>query len=378
MLQGTMFTSMRKGILYIVFILLSFNFGFAAANAASLYLDPPSGVYGEGNTFSVKVRADTQEECINALNVTLSYPQNVIRAVDVARGESILTLWTEDPEINHDNGTVHFSGGLPGGYCGRIEGDPGFTNVVAEIIFQVPGLTIGGGDETNAGTIAFAPDTQVLLNDGFGTQAQLFVTDSTFIIGPPTGDGVSNEWFDVIRNDDIRPEAFGIELLRDESVYGGKWFIIFSALDKQSGLDHYEVYETDIDREGYIRGTKKDEVSRWKEGKSPYLLEDQTLGSIIRVRAIDKAGNERLAGKIPEESLRTTTKEPVNKNLFYTGVGVLLLFVIVLFVHFLRKRRGLNRATIETTEAFDPSSPDRAEEGEQTEGTNNEQGESNI
>lgn len=339
-------SKIKRSLFY--FLLSAFCFLLAHnAHAASLYLDPANGVYRQGNTFSVKVRVDTQEECINALNVTLAYPKDKIKAVDVARGESILTLWTEDPVIDQQNGTIHFSGGLPGGYCGRVKGDPGFTNVIAEVIFQVPGLTVGEGDDSNSGKITFEDDTAVLLNDGLGTPAQLFVTDATFLIGPPTAEGVENKWFDIVRNDDIRPEPFSVQLLRDDSVYGGKWFIAFSTLDKQSGLDHYEVYETDIDREGYVRGTRKDETSEWKEAKSPYLLEDQSLNSIIRVRAIDKAGNERIAGKIPEESLRQTTKEPINKTLFFVVGGILLILLIIAAIQFLRKRGKKDRVTIE-------------------------------
>jgi hypothetical protein len=340
-----------------------------------LYIDPANGVYGQGNTFSVKVRADTQEECINAMNVTLSYPKEVIKAVDVARGESILTLWTEDPKINNENGTIHFSGGLPGGYCGRVDGDPGFTNVIAEIIFQVPGLTVGGGDGLGTGKIAFLDDTEVLLNDGLGTKAQLFVSDSTFIISPPTSEGTSNGWFDVIRADDIKPEPFSIELLRDESVYNGKWFIVFSTLDKQSGLDYYEVYETDIDREEYIRGTRNDKKSYWTEAKSPYLLKDQSLNSIIRVRAVDKAGNERLAGKIPEDSLRTVTKEPFNKKIFYFALGGLLTIVLLLLTfHFLRKKKQKTRDTIENSDNTESKSrfTPQISDNQTSEGINNE------
>ena len=331
-----------RSIAVIIFFFISASF----ANAASLYIDPADGIYGEGNTFSVKVRIDTQEECINAVSATISYPNEIVKAVDVARGESILSLWTEEPEINHDDGTIHFSGGLPGGYCGRIQGDPGFTNVIAELIFQVPGLTIGADQASNSGKIAFSDDTVVLLNDGFGSKAQLFVSDSVIRIGPPASEGVSNDWFEIIRSDDIRPEPFSIELLRDESVYGGKWFIVFSTLDKQSGIDHYEIYETDIDNEGFIRNTKKEEVSLWTIGRSPYVLEDQSLNSIIRVRAIDKAGNERVAGKIPEKSLRTIVKKPIDKNLFYVIGGLVLLMIIFFIFHGLKKRKQKRRDII--------------------------------
>ena len=33
----------------------------------------------------------------------------------------------------------------------------------------------------------------------------------------------------------------------------------------------------------------------WKEAATPYVLEDQSLKGIIKVRAVDKAGNERIA-----------------------------------------------------------------------------------
>ena len=56
-------------------------------------------------------------------------------------------------------------------------------------------------------------------------------------------------------------------------------FLIFSTTDKQTGIDCYEIKEGEKD---------------WKKEKSPYLLEDQTLRSIIKVRAVDKAGNERI------------------------------------------------------------------------------------
>jgi hypothetical protein len=51
-----------------------------------------------------------------------------------------------------------------------------------------------------------------------------------------------------------------------------------------SGIDHFEV------KEG-----KKD----FKKAESPYLLEDQELKSKILVKAVDKAGNEKIAEIIP-------------------------------------------------------------------------------
>ena len=32
--------------------------------------------------------------------------------------------------------------------------------------------------------------------------------------------------------------------MKDPNVFDGKWFLVFAALDKGSGIDHYEVMET--------------------------------------------------------------------------------------------------------------------------------------
>ena len=47
-----------------------------------------------------------------------------------------------------------------------------------------------------------------------------------------------------------------------------------------------------------IKGTE------WSEAQSPYILQDQKLQSWIFVKAIDKAGNERVAELAPQKSLK--------------------------------------------------------------------------
>lgn len=326
---------------------LFFVSSFSVSYAANLYVEPQSGTYSQGNTFTVKVRLDNQDECVNAVDVYISYPKDIIQAVDVGRGDSILTLWTEEPAIDKEKGIVHFSGGLPGGYCGRVAGDPEYTNVLAEIVFQVPGLVIGGQGADN-GLITFDPKTEVLLNDGFGTKAALITSDSAFAIVPPGAGGTKDTWFDRIKQDTIPPEAFSIGLTRDESIEDGKWFITFNTIDKQSGIDHFEVYETDREHEGFVRG-KSDVPAEWVEARSPYILKDQSLNSIIRVRALDKAGNERLAGKIPDESLRTATTTPVSKTVFYVllGIGLLILLSFAVFLMWRRAKRQTRVTMIE-------------------------------
>lgn len=327
--------SMKKQSL--IFIALSFLFIPLYTQAAtSLYLDPIEGVYSEGGTFSLKIRVNPSNECINAADIYLQYPTTSIKAIDIARGESIFSLWTEEPSINREAGIVHFSGGLPGGYCGRIDGDPGFTNILAEVVFQVPGLTIGPSGPKE-GKITFSNNSTILLSDGLGTPTEIISQGSDFSIVPPGQATSTQGWFETLQEDATQPEPFSIRLVRDKSVFDGRWYIVFNTLDKQSGIDHYEVYETDIDNTGYTR-TRPVKQSDWVEARSPYVLTDQSLNSIVRVRAIDKAGSERISTKVPEESLRTQTTAPISKTIFYV-VALLIVVVIVLIVFLIFKKR---------------------------------------
>ena len=84
------------------------------------------------------------------------------------------------------------------------------------------------------------------------------------------------------------PQVFKPEISQDPLIFEGKYFLSFFAQDLTSGISHYEVLETNK------------EEGTWKVTESPYLLEDQSLRSVIKVKAIDKAGNERITEIIPE------------------------------------------------------------------------------
>jgi hypothetical protein len=85
-----------------------------------------------------------------------------------------------------------------------------------------------------------------------------------------------NDWVDKVSNDKIPPEKFIIILGQDKKVYDGKIFAFFSAVDNQSGIDHYEVMEN---------GSKPIRTG------SVYVLSDQSDRVKLKVLAFDKAGN---------------------------------------------------------------------------------------
>jgi len=296
------------------FLVIVFSFSFFIFNfcqATVLYLDSSSGQYHQGETFIVEARIDTEGECINTVKGDLSFSQDILEAIDFSQGNSILNLWLKPPEINQDMGLVSFIGGIPGGYCGRLAGDSGLSNLLGKIIFNVK--RVNGGQIS--AKIEFLDSSQVLLNDGFGTPAKLTLEGMALKILAVKGEIPESEWEKELKEDAISPEPFNIEINKDSSVFEGKYFITFSTTDKQTGIDYYEIKE--------IPPIWKLKIAKWQEAESPYLLKDQSLRSIIKVKAVDKAGNERIAEYLPP-------KKPIPYwiiVLILGGAGVIWYFI---------------------------------------------------
>lgn len=331
---------MKKGFA-ILFLQILFFAVASNADAATLYMDPHESELMRGDTMLISVRLDTDaEECVNVVDAVITYTEN-IQIVDTSRGSSIFSIWVEEPVINKENRTITFAGGIPNGYCGRIAGDPRLTNNVVDLLVRSPGLQIGTTESGNIASINFAPETNVLLNDGFGTVVTPQTFGATVSLTRNAGTTQLNPWQDAITNDTFAPEKFSITLERTPNAYSNKYFITFNTTDKQSGIDHYEVIEEPLDSKNLFGWGA--ETAPWVTAKSPYVLDDQSLNSTIRVRAIDKAGNEYLATYIPDETQRTLSSD----NIFIyvaAGFGGLLLVALLCFLvfmlvrHFKRKK----------------------------------------
>lgn len=269
--------------------------------AATLYIDPFEKSILKGDTVTMAVRLDVDEgECVNTVDAVVSYDQGV-QLVDVSRGRSILPLWVEEPKIDTGARRITFAGGIPNGYCGRTPGDPSLTNVLVELVFRAPGFTIGSSQNTSA-QVRFEGESRVLLNDGFGTEAQLKTIPSTLTLVQQVGTTSQDNWRDSVNADTVPPQPFSIDLTQTEGVFDDKYYIVFNTTDKQSGIDHYEVIEEPRTDVYSFRWGRAD--APWEKTQSPYVLKDQTLSSIIRVKALDKAGNERITVLIPDDTAR--------------------------------------------------------------------------
>jgi len=307
------------------------------ANAATLYMDPNTVSLNRGDAAKVSVRLDTDEaagECINAIDAVISYSANII-PVDISIGKSIFPIWVEAPTINKENNTISFAGGIPNGYCGRVQGDPNLTNTLVEIFFRAPGMQVGGGDERTAATAQFTDETTAYLNDGAGTPAQLQKIGANFTLGDSIGSEILDPWSGDVQNDNIPPEEFSATVEKIDN----KWFVVFNTTDKQTGISHYEVIEETISQSQLFDFGAA--TAPWVETRSPHLLKDQTRNSVVRVKAIDKAGNEYVATVPVDESARRFT---LTTDVMIVASGVLVgLLVLFILGYWLMRRRRMKK-----------------------------------
>jgi len=285
----------------LVFLFVLFSVFAPMAQAAEIYFGVHNPSVGVGSIFGVGVFLKTGGENINAIEGKILFPREQVTLKEVREGNSLVSLWIQKPEMpasaegfDEAQQELFFSGLVPGGFTGE-------DGYLFSLFFEAK----------QKGQVRIETEAeQILLADGQGSKASVEQAPLTLMI--EEGERV-NELPPF--NDPDPPESFTPQVARDSSIFGGKWFLVFSAQDKRSGIDYYEIQET---RE------KRQKTSGWIKAESPYLLQDQGLRSYIYVKAVDKAGNERietLARQNPEKWY----ENPITWSIII-GIGGALVF----------------------------------------------------
>lgn len=104
------------------------------------------------------------------------------------------------------------------------------------------------------------------------------------------------------------PLPFEPKLVSDPAIHGGKYVLVFSTTDAESGIDHYEV------KEGLLR---------WERAESPYVLPLQHLPKIIVVKAVDRAGNET------QETVAESIAPHIQSHAIAGAILIFVLFLVI-------------------------------------------------
>ena len=284
-------------ISFVIWI-LAFGIAVSEADAAEFRLESEDATFGAGNEFLVTLTIDTEGEAVNAFEGRVVFPEDLVGLKGIQEQGSIVNFWVKEPKA----GTVPaFSGLTPGGYTGE--------GVLFSLIFEAKAE--GEGNIT-------IENGKALLNDGEGTPAELEIFNYQFsIINQDTNSQAQR----ITMDDTEAPEPFELKTGQDPNAFDGQPFLVFAARDKNSGVDHYEI--------SFVSNGRQTVFAR---AESPFSLAGYSGIDEILVKAVDRAGNERIA------TLALGTKSSFLVFLLWGNAGILIGIGIVLIFLLWRKK----------------------------------------
>jgi hypothetical protein len=282
------------------------------AHAASVYLESSRDTISVGDTAIITVKVNADGAILNTIdgNISLTNSPGSLTIKEFSLANSSFGLWPRTPSLSEAGHDVAFVGGVPGGFS--IEGATLF-NIIVE------GKT--------AGAVTISPkDISAFANDGKGTKVSAALQGVTVTVVPKkAGEAVQNDWMAIVSGDTTPPSDFIIVFGQDESLFSGKKFAFFSAVDNQSGIDHYEVSENG--------------APAVRSG-STYVLQDQDGETSLSVIAYDKAGNKKSAARQDEQGTRSY------RSVAIIGALVFILGILGAFMAGKKRRKNSDLSNI--------------------------------
>ncbi len=269
----------------IITSLLFLCWPYAAGAATARVAQTPQNI-GVGDTVAVSLSVDAAMP-INTFSGTLRYAHNKLELLKVSDGGSVVSLWVTHPR--GEDGGILFEGLVPGGYAGN-------GGLLFTAFFRA---------KTTGAAVVSLENAVFLRNDGTGSAEDISSKALSITIASKASGGF------VERADTNPPEPFIIQPGSGD-LFSGSPYIAFTAADKGSGINRYEVAEQ---RVSFM-------PLRWQRASSPYVLADNYGTSDTYVKAVDNAGNERISAYT-----RPNLARPY--ELLILGILMTVLFIYV-------------------------------------------------
>ncbi len=287
-------TGLIAAILMTVVVLIASP---AQTKAATIYVESSRDAISVGDTAIITVKINADGSVLNTVDgeITLKSSSSNLSVQEFSLANSSFGLWPRTPSVSADGHTISFVGGVPGGFS--IEGATLFSIVVLA---------------NKEGTITVSPQNiSVFSNDGQGTKLPVQLKDITINVTPKnSANPIQNDWASIVSKDTTPPNDFIIVLGQEKTLFDGKKFAFFSALDNQSGIDHYDVSENGAPM---IRSG------------STYVLQDQSDNVKLNVIAYDKAGNKKSAAY---------SGETMSKSISWIPILIVVILIIAIYIAF--------------------------------------------
>ena len=326
--------------IFIYLLIYLFIFYPNISRAVTLYAGAANQVVYEGQSFVMDWYLDSQDDAINTVDLKLKFNPDQLQVLSTSTGSSAINVWVKPPEYSNEKGTIEVVGGMAGGIksdkikllsvtfnpikTGSTQismdenskvllsdgmGDP------AKLVFSQIGFPINSADarpvnihsDTNPDQATWYRSDKVIIKfDAKPDEAYSYSFSSNTEISPDDkpdeirpeyvfenlNDGVyyfklnskkgTQAWQEAgvyrAQIDRTPPQAFRPALSSDPGISGGRPFVSFSAMDKESGISYYEV--------------RFGKLGHWvKTSDTTLFLPGVILGDSIEIKAVDGAGN---------------------------------------------------------------------------------------
>lgn len=245
-----------------------------ASQAPAAYTITGPAAVAVGETFSIFIGASSAQEAMNAVSGSIQYPQNLLTVSQVSLKNSRIIYWQQQPSADPRTGHISFVGGLP---------TPGYQGPNG-LLFTLRATATAEGTIT----IGTRPGSIILANDKQGTilpTAPGSLTITSRIPSPSTPQPPTPSAPPV---DTAPPIQLELAVGRDKHLFDNQWFAAFTAIDTESGIDHYEIAQITASQTLPL-------PEQWIVTGSPYVLPHQQQRGFVFLKAVDKSGNQTLA-----------------------------------------------------------------------------------
>ncbi len=279
---------------FIFILCLTTMFPHTLFAAATVLQNVPTSV-AQQQQFYVDVDIDPAGVPINGIQASVLFSSDTLSFVRAETGTSLINYFIDPPTAAGN--LVTFSGTIVGGFDGLINPfdqahkSPG---EMVRLVFE----GIAPGTATISTSHIVVTD-----NDGKGTEETVPDTTATFTVTTVVAPSKYN-------TPDTVPPAISASVVQENNLYDGKYALLFTATDKESGIDHVELQEGN---------------DPWQTIQSPYLLRDQSRKGILSLRAYDVAGNVTSIQIVPPGLPGTT--EAIIISIVCLLVGILAYLI---------------------------------------------------
>ncbi len=256
---------------------------------------------------------------INTIKVTVVIPKRDFEIENFWFENSLVPLWIEDPLVTETDSTflLTFTGLIPGG-----------TDKSGDLVTIVL-RALGEEGQTSIRLI----DASAYKNSRQAELVPLAEQYTFFSLLTADDDSIPRQ--DIVLKDLEPPEDFFPIVAKSAELFDGDYFLMFHTIDRQTGIDRFEILESETfyDEAALAEGSSL----YWRIAENPARLSDQSLESYLYVRAYDNAGNHRTV-IIPPTSFVVTSSVSVILRIV-TRLALFLLVISVAFFLILRKKR---------------------------------------